>query len=195
MNTLSESKREEAELREKVNRNMLYIGIFSSVMLFAGLTSAYIVRQADGNWLQFTLPTMFWISTGIILASSASINWALILAKKNQTSQVTLALGITIALGIAFCITQILGWRELTHGGVYFAGKSANPAGSFMYILSGVHLAHIISAILYASVIFYNSLNKKYTSQNYAGVRHCGIFWHFLDGLWVYLFVFLLLMQ
>lgn len=195
MTTLSESNLEEKELRDKINRNLLYIGIFSSVMLFAGLTSAYIVRQADGNWLQFTLPSMFWISTGVILASSASINWALIAAKNNRYSQVTQALGLTLLLGITFCITQILGWRELTKGGVYFAGSSANPSGSFMYILSGVHLVHIISAILYAGLIFVKSLSQKYNSTNHAGVRHCGIFWHFLDGLWVYLFVFLLLMQ
>ncbi len=83
MNSLSNPNQEEIELRERVNRSLLYIGIFSSVMLFAGLTSAYIVRQADGNWLQFTLPSMFWVSTGLILASSASVNWALIAAKKD----------------------------------------------------------------------------------------------------------------
>ncbi len=195
MTTLSTRNQEEIDLRERVNRNLLYIGIFSSVMLFAGLTSAYIVRQADGNWLQFTLPTMFWISTGFILAASATINWALIAAKNNNYSQITTALGITLLLGISFCITQILGWRELTQGGIYFAGKDSNPAGSFLYILSGVHLAHIISAILYGAVIFIKSFKHTYDSKNLAGVRHCGIFWHFLDGLWVYLFIFLLLMQ
>ncbi|MFM2285114.1 MAG: hypothetical protein RLZZ543_611 [Bacteroidota bacterium] len=195
MTTLTNSEMEQDELREKVNRNLLYIAIFSSVMLFAGLTSAYIVRQADGNWLQFSLPIMFWISTGVILLSSATVNWALMAAKNNNSSHVTLAMGITLALGIVFCVTQILGWRELTQGGVYFAGKSSNPSGSFMYILSGMHLLHIVSAILYAAVIFNKSLKQAYNSKNTAGVRHCAIFWHFLDGLWVYLFIFLLFMQ
>ena len=195
MNSLSNPTQEEIELRERVNRSLLYIAIFSSVMLFAGLTSAYIVRQADGNWLQFTLPSMFWVSTGLILASSASVNWALIAAKKDQSKQISYALGLTLILGIGFCITQILGWRDLTNGGIYFAGKTANPSGSFLYILSGVHLAHIFSALIYCAVIFKKSLNNNYHSQNLAGVRHCGIFWHFLDGLWVYLFIFLLFMQ
>ena len=195
MNSLSNPTQEEIELRERVNRSLLYIAIFSSVMLFAGLTSAYIVRQADGNWLQFTLPSMFWVSTGLILASSASVNWALIAAKKDQSKQITYALGLTILLGIGFCITQILGWSDLTNGGIYFAGKTANPSGSFLYILSGVHLAHIFSALIYCAVIFTKSLQNKYNSKNLSGVRHCGIFWHFLDGLWVYLFVFLLCMQ
>jgi hypothetical protein len=133
MNSLSNPNQEEIELRERVNRSLLYIGIFSSVMLFAGLTSAYIVRQADGNWLQFTLPSMFWVSTGLILASSASVNWALIAAKKDQYKQITYALGLTILLGIGFCITQILGWSELTQGGIYFAGKTSNPFGPYFF--------------------------------------------------------------
>jgi cytochrome c oxidase subunit 3 len=98
-------------------------------------------------------------------------------------------------LGIGFCITQILGWSELTQGGIYFAGKTSNPSGSFLYILSGVHLAHIFSALIYCAVILKKSFQNKYNSKNLAGVRHCGIFWHFLDGLWVYLFIFLLCMQ
>jgi cytochrome c oxidase subunit 3 len=164
-------------------------------MLFAGLTSAYIVRQADGNWLQFTLPSMFWISTGLILASSASVNWALIAAKKDQSKQISYALGLTLLLGIGFCVTQILGWRDLTNGGIYFAGKTSNPSGSFLYILSGVHLAHIFSALIYCAVILKKSLSNNYNSKNLAGVRHCGLYWHFLDGLWVYLFIFLMFMQ
>lgn len=195
MNSLSNTSQEEIELRERVNRSLLYIAIFSSVMLFAGLTSAYIVRQADGNWLQFTLPSMFWISTGLILASSASVNWALIAAKKNQYKHVKYALSLTLLLGIGFCVTQILGWRDLTNGGIYFAGKISNPSGSFLYILSGLHLAHIFSALIYCAVILKKSLSNSYNSNNTAGVKHCGLYWHFLDGLWVYLFIFLMFMQ
>lgn len=195
MNSLSNTSQEEIELRERVNRSLLYIAIFSSVMLFAGLTSAYIVRQADGNWLQFTLPSMFWISTGLILASSASVNWALIAAKKNQYKHVKYALSLTLLLGIGFCVTQILGWRDLTNGGIYFAGKTSNPSGSFLYILSGLHLAHIFSALIYCAVILKKSLSNSYNSNNTAGVKHCGLYWHFLDGLWVYLFIFLMFMQ
>ncbi|MEX1189482.1 MAG: cytochrome c oxidase subunit 3 [Bacteroidia bacterium] len=189
------SFKENIELKEKVNRNLLYISIFSSVMLFAGLTSGYIVRQADGGWLKFNMPIMFWVSTGVILISSITANWALVAARKNNFEQVKLALGITLALGLTFCFTQILGWGDLRAGGIFFAGKQANPSGSYFYILSGVHLAHIISGLLYMSFIFYRSLSNNYHSGNLAGVRHAGIFWHFLDGVWVYLFIFMLFMQ
>jgi cytochrome c oxidase subunit III len=189
------SKQEAIDLKEKVNRNLLYIGIFSSIMLFSGLTSGYIVRQADGGWLIFSMPFMFWISTAIILMSSITMNWALSAAKKNNFEHVKLALGITILLGLTFCITQFLGWKELVNGGIYFAGKQANASGSFFYVLSGVHLAHILSGLIYLSVIFVNSLKNKYHSGNIAGVKHSAIFWHFLDAVWVYLFIFLLFMQ
>jgi len=183
------------DLKEKVNRNLLYIGIFSSIMLFSGLTSGYIVRQADGGWLIFSMPFMFWISTGIILVSSITANWALSAVKKNNFEHVKIALGTTILLGLAFCVTQYLGWSELTKGGIYFAGKQANASGSFFYVLTGVHFAHIISGLIYLSVIFVRSLSNRYHSGNIAGVRHTGIFWHFLDAVWVYLFIFLLFMQ
>ena len=186
---------ESIDLKEKVNRSLLYIGLFSSIMLFAGLTSGYIVRQADGGWLMFSMPFMFWISTGIILLSSITINWALSAAKKNNFEHVKLALGSTILLGLAFCVTQFLGWDELTKAGVFFAGKQANAAGSFFYVLTGVHFLHIISGLLYLSVIFVKSLKNRYHSGNLAGVRHSGIYWHFIDAVWVYLFVFLLIMQ
>ena len=191
---MAELSKEELELKEKVNRNLLYIGIFSSVMLFAGLTSAYIVRQADGGWVEFNMPFIFWISTAIILVSSATMNWALISAKKNRPDLYKPALLITFLLGVAFCTTQIIGWGELTEGGIYFTGRNANPSGSYFYILSGVHLAHILSGLIYLLVILMNAFKNKYNSVDYAGIRHSGIFWHFLDGVWVYVFIFLLFM-
>ena len=129
-------------LKEKVNRNMLYVGIFSIVMLFAGLTSAYIVRQADGQWLSFSLPPMFWVSSVVILLSSISMHYALVSVKKDNQKGLKLGLLITILLGVGFGVSQFLGWAELVEGGIYFAGKSANPSGSFLYALSGLHLAH-----------------------------------------------------
>ncbi len=190
-NTLSES----ALLKEKVNRSLLYVGIFSILMLFAGLTSAYIVRQADGNWLEFSMPFMFWISTGLILLSSAAMNWALLSARNSRYGAIKVALMLTLALGIAFCFTQFLAWKELVAGGIFFSGKTANPSGSFMYILSGLHLAHIFSGLLYILVILFKSFNNRYNSRNLMGIKHCSIYWHFLDALWIYLFVFLLFMQ
>jgi cytochrome c oxidase subunit 3 len=177
--------------KEVVNKNMLYIGIFSILMLFAGLTSAYIVAQGDGRWIEFELPFMFWVSSGIILISSASMNWALISVKTNNYRNLKTALLITIFLGLAFCTTQFLGWSELISAGIFFAGKTANPGGSFIYLLSGMHSVHIISGLIYLIVIYTKSKNNVYNANNYGGVKNSAIYWHFLDALWIYLFVFL----
>lgn len=182
-------------LKEKVNRNMLYVGIFSIVMLFAGLTSAYIVRQADGQWLSFSLPPMFWVSSVVILLSSISMHYALISVKKNNQSGLKLGLLLTILLGLGFGVSQFLGWAELVEGGIYFAGKSANPSGSFLYALSGLHLAHIISGLIYLLVVWVKAQLGKYNSRRIGPVKNAALYWHFLDGLWIYLFIFLLFMQ
>jgi cytochrome c oxidase subunit 3 len=186
---------EDLVLKEKVSKNLLYVGIFSIVMLFAGLTSAYIVRQADGQWLRFTLPVMFWVSSGIILVSSITMHWAVISVRKNKLTQLTQAVGATLLLGILFGVSQIYGWGELLDGGIYFAGKSANPSGSFIYALSGLHLFHILSGVIALIVVLVKSMSQKYTAENSSGVRLCATYWHFLDGLWIYLFVFLVFMQ
>jgi cytochrome c oxidase subunit III len=188
--TISESQVK----KEIVNKNMLYIGIFSILMLFAGLTSAYIVAQADGRWIEFELPFMFWISTGVILISSATMNWALISVKTNNFKNLRLALLISILLGLTFCVTQFLGWRELLSAGIFFAGKTSNPGGSFIYLLSGMHLLHILSGLIYLGVIYSKSRINAYSSNRYGGVRNAALYWHFLDALWIYLFVFLYFM-
>jgi cytochrome c oxidase subunit 3 len=182
-------------LKEKVNRNMLYVGIFSIVMLFAGLTSAYIVRQADGQWLSFSLPPMFWVSSVVILLSSISMHYALISVKKDNQKGLKLGLLLTILLGVGFGVSQFLGWAELVDGGIYFAGKSANPSGSFLYALSGLHLAHIISGLIYLLIVWVKSQLGRYNSGRIGPVKNAALYWHFLDGLWIYLFIFLLFMQ
>lgn len=191
MENLSSAISESQIRKEVVNKNMLYIGIFSILMLFAGLTSAYVVAQGDGRWVEFELPYMFWISSGIILISSATMNWALISVKTNNYKNLKIALLITIFFGLAFCITQFLGWRELYLAGIVFSGNKSNPGGSFIYLLSFVHLIHIVSGLLYLRVIYSKSIKNAYNANNYGGVRNSALYWHFLDALWIYLFVFL----
>jgi cytochrome c oxidase subunit 3 len=123
------------------------------------------------------------------------MHWAVISVRKNNLKQLTQAVGVTLALGILFGISQVYGWGELLESGIYFAGKSANPSGSFIYALSGLHLAHIVSGIIALLVVLTKSLKQKYTSASSAGVRLCATYWHFLDGLWIYLFIFLVFMQ
>jgi cytochrome c oxidase subunit 3 len=182
-------------LKERVNRNLLYVGIFSIVMLFSGLTSAYIVRQADGQWLKFSLPGMFWVSSAVILVSSITMHWALYSVRRAYYSRLVTGVALTLVLGIVFCITQFLSWGQLVESGIYFAGKTANPSGSFLYALSGLHLIHIVSGILSLGWVLISALRKKYTAERHSGVRNAALYWHFLDGLWIYLFVFLIFMQ
>jgi cytochrome c oxidase subunit 3 len=122
---------EKQEIRNKTAKPMLYVAIGSMVMLFGGLTSAYVVRHAEGNWLVFTMPQAFYFSTALMLLSSLTMNFALMAAKKNNFTQIKQALGATLVLGIGFMFCQFMGWSQLSAQKVFFAGKDSNASGSF----------------------------------------------------------------
>ncbi len=171
---------------------LLWLAMVSMVMMFAGLTSGYIVRQAESNWFVFELPEIFYLSTLFIVLSSISIQWAYHSVKKNRLQNLRTGLIITLGLGLAFCFTQFSAWSKLVDMGVYFTG---NPSGSFLYVLTGLHLLHLAGGVIYLLIVTARSLQDRYDSNNYLPVELCTIFWHFLDGLWVYLFVFLLFIR
>ena len=185
-------KQELREARKKTAKPILWLGIVSIVMLFAGLTSAYVVRADNGNWLLFNLPDMFYMSTAVIVTSSITLFLGLRAARKSNYSMTTLWVLITFLLGITFCFTQFAGWSELFRKGIVFAGKFSNASGSFLYVLTGLHMAHLAGGLISMLVVLVNSLRKKYNSENTLGLELCSIYWHFLDILWVYLFLFLL---
>ena len=166
----------------------LFIG--SVVMLFASLTSAYIVRQAEGNWLFFELPGILTISTGVILLSSVTMQLAFWEAKKDNLQRVKALVTITTVLGVAFLVLQFYGWKALVAAQVYLVG---NPSGSFLYVITGLHGFHIISAIIYLLIVLVSTFRFKVHSKNLLQIEMCTTYWHFLGGLWLYLFVFLLL--
>jgi cytochrome c oxidase subunit III len=168
----------------------LWLFIVSACMVFAALTSAYIVRQAEGNWLEFELPSLFWITTGIILASSVTMHWAYWAAKKDNIEMVKVAISLTTVLGIAFMVGQVLGWGDLVSDKVYFVG---NPSGSFVYVLSGLHILHIVGGVVFLLIVLVATFRFQVHSKNLNLIEMCTTFWHFLDALWLYLFVFLLL--
>jgi cytochrome c oxidase subunit III len=177
--------------QRKAAKPLLYIGMVSIVMLFAGLTSAYVVRAGNGNWLVFHLPDIAIISTAIIVTSSLTMLIAQRAIKTNNYKLTSIGLALTLLLGLAFFYTQIEGWKQLTAQGVYFVGKYSNPSGSFLYLIALVHLAHMVGGLIALSVSLTKSLLKKYSSANYLGIELTAIYWHFLDLLWVYLFLFL----
>ena len=168
---------------------LLWIAMVSMIMMFAGLTSGYIVRQAESNWQVFELPPIFYVSTALILLSSISMQWAFSAIKKDNFQQLTIGLVITLGLGLAFAFTQFMSWSNLVENGIFFTG---NPSGSFLYVLTGLHLLHLAGGMIFLMFVTTRSIQGKYSSTDYLPVDLCTTFWHFLDGLWVYLFIFLL---
>jgi cytochrome c oxidase subunit 3 len=179
-------------LRERTAKLLLYVSIGSIVMAFAGLTSAYVVTKGSGAGLNFDLPSIFYYSTAIILVSSLTMNMSLVAARKDNFQQITIWLVLTFILGIAFTITQYEAWAELYYNKIYFAGRQSNAAGSFLYVITGLHVAHLVGGLLYLIGIIVRSTKQQFDSQNYLKLKLCAIYWHFLDILWIYLFVFLL---
>lgn len=171
----------------------MWLFIVSVIMLFAGLTSAYVVRKAEGNWLEFPMPTVFYWSSVVILASSATMHWAVASARKDEIARLKWAMLLTFALGTAFLAMQWQGWADLVGAGIYFTGSTSNPSGSFLYVLSGLHGLHIISALVFVAIITFVSFRLQVHSKAMVRIEMCANYWHFLDLLWIYLFIFLLL--
>ena len=205
----------ESEIKKKALRALLWLGIVSIVMLFAGLTSAYIVRQGEGKWVDFALPQLFKLSSLIIILSSLTMQWGLMSIKKNSVKNLKTAMLLTLLLGFGFVISQYYAWSDLYHNGIVFTGtikdiktdfnyvpsgkesvadvpNVGNVAGSFLYVITGLHVAHVLVGMIALIVVFSRALLGKYTVTNYNGVKMCATYWHFLGGLWLYLFLFLL---
>ncbi len=168
----------------------LWLFIVSIVMLFAALTSAYIVKQADGNWLSFELPKIFILSTAIIMISSLTMHLSYLAAKRDSLGRIKWLLFITVVLGFLFLLTQYMSWSELVKENVFFVSNYAS--GSFIYIFTGVHGLHLISGIIFLLITFGKSLKAEVHSKNLVLIEMCMTYWHFLGGLWLYLYVFLL---
>jgi cytochrome c oxidase subunit III len=168
----------------------LWLFIVTVVMIFASLTSAYIVRQSEGNWLEFDLPSIFWYTSGIIILSSFTLHFAYISAKNDEIKRLRLGMIITCILGFVFLIGQWYSWIALVDRDVYFVG---NPAGSFLYVFTGLHAIHLISGVIFLIIVLISSFRYKVHSKNMDVMEMCVTYWHFLGGLWLYLFMFLLL--
>lgn len=186
---------ENIKLKRQSLKNMLWLAIIAIIMMFSGLTSAYIIRAKGGNWLRFELPDTFYLSSIIILISSITIYLAQKSIQKNNHSKTSLYLLITLILGIAFSISQFSGWKELYQNGIVYAGKYSNPAGSFLYLLTALHLLHLAGGMIGLIITTIKTLLKKYSAENYLGIELISIYWHFMDALWIFLFVFLILIH
>jgi cytochrome c oxidase subunit 3 len=183
-----------AEEKRKVAKPLLWVGLVSIVMMFAGLTSGYIVRRSQGNWLQFELPEAFYYSTLSIVLSSLILIWAIRAFKKGNEQFLSTGIGLTFLLGLLFSWFQVQGWQELISEGVYFTGPGSNASGSFLYVITLAHLAHLIGGLIVLIVMFIRSKRGAYQKDT-LGLSLGATFWHFLGLLWIYLFLFLLLIR
>ena len=168
----------------------LWLFLVTVLMIFAALTSAYIVRQAEGNWLEYELPEIFWVTSGIVLLSSVSMQVAYFAAKRDNFIGLRIAMVFTVLLGFAFLVGQWYSWVALVDREVFFVG---NPAGSFLYVFTGLNALHLISGVIFLIIVLISTFRYKVHSQALNTLEMATTYWHFLGGLWLYLFLFLLL--
>jgi cytochrome c oxidase subunit 3 len=176
--------------KEKTFKQMLWISMVSMTMMFAGLTSAYVVSKGREDWVSFELPSAFYISTLVILLSSISFYLAKKTLLAGDNTKTTLLLVLTLILGLSFVFYQFNGFNQLIEAGLYTTGVQSNVASSFLYVITGAHLLHIFAGIIVLFKVVYGNISKKYTITDHLGFSLGAIFWHFVDALWVYLFLF-----
>ena len=188
----------------KAKKMMLWFGMISITMTFAGLTSAFIVSSSRPDWLDsFVLPNWFTISTVSIVFSSIFFQLAKFRLDKYvrvslpeniniyiERNNVNILLVLTILTAIVFVVSQFLGFNEIISLGYYFTGPESSVTTSYVYILVFLHLAHLFAGIIVLTVVI-SKFNKQKYEKNKLGFELALIFWHFLGALWIYLFFFI----
>lgn len=187
---LTEGTIQEKNIRAK--KMMLWFGIISLIMSFAGWTSAFVVSSSREDWLKdFVLPDAFLISTLIIIISSITFILAKKAIQKNNRSQTTLFLFLTFFLGLFFIMNQLKGFQQIIDQGYNFTGPTSNVTMSYIYLIAVVHIVHVGVAMISLLVVIINHFKQRYNSNNLLGLELSATFWHFVDILWIYLFLFL----
>ena len=183
------------EIKERNARSYKLILLFAMVsmfMMFAGLTSAFVVSKSRVDWVKdFQLPSAFYFSTAAILGCSVTFHLAKKAIQKDKRSATTSFLLATFALGIVFVILQFVGFRQIVDSGYFFTGSASSITTTFLYIVTIVHLAHLAGGLISLLIIIYNHFKQKYNSSQFLGIELGAMYWHFLDFLWIYLFLFL----
>lgn len=169
---------------------LLWVAIGSITMMFAGFTSAYIVKSNQAGWVPVQLPKIFYLSTVLILLSSGTIYLAQRMFKQREMAKYRLLITTTALLGIAFVVTQYLGFSELWAQNITF---QESVAGSFFYVIAGVHGLHVVGGVVALLVMFFRAFSTSTRYYSSTPVDVVSIYWHFVDILWIYLFVFFLL--
>ncbi len=182
------------EQRKKIHPHKftLWVGIGSLLMMFAGLTSAYIVKRNLANWQTFDLPSFFWFGTVVILLSSVMIHLAKKAFVQREMKKYRSLLLVTVVLGVLFILFQVLGFRQLYAQEVTI---TANVSYSFMYVIVSLHAAHVVGGLVAMIVLFAKAFSKKTRIYNSVPIELVSTYWHFVDVLWIYLLVFLIMIR
>jgi cytochrome c oxidase subunit 3 len=185
------TERSAEEKNSRAKKMMLWFGIVSLLMSFAGWTSAYIVSSSREDWMQdYQLPVAFWVSTVIILLSSVTYWVAKRSVEQGRQKNGTRWLGLTLLLGVAFIISQFQGFSDMIGLGYYFTGPTSNITLSYIFLIAAIHILHVVVGMISLLVVIYNQVRGKYTPGQMLGMELGITFWHFLDALWVYLVLF-----
>ncbi len=182
-------------LENKKNRAlkmMLWFGIGSLIMTFAGLTSAFLVSKNRDDWIEnFNLPQAFYYSLFLIISSSITLILARKFLIKNKLNLVSIFLLFTIIFGVLFVIFQFAGFNQIMDNGYHFTGPTSSINSSFIFLIAFVHILHVFVALIALIVVFIKNFRGFYSDNNLTGFDLASIFWHFVDILWIYLFIFL----
>lgn len=186
---LTEGTDQEKRIRSR--KMMLWFGIVSMIMMFAGLTSAYVVSRNREDWVSFDLPQAFLWSTLVIIISSISLLLAKRAIKSGNRPAATGLMLLTLGLGIVFIYLQFEGFGQIIGDGYYFTGSASTVTSSFIYLLVLAHIAHIGAGLIVLLVLIYNHFKQRYKPGQMLGLELGATFWHFVDFLWLYLYLFL----
>ena len=192
MKTTMMTAEEHKERTARSYKLLLWFAMVSMTMMFAGVTSAFVVSKSREDWMKdFQLPTAFYFSTITIILCSVTFYLAKKAIQKNNRKATTSFLLFTLFLGIAFVFLQFTGFEQLISAGQYFTGPGSNIAVTFLYVITVFHLAHIAGGLISLVIIIYNHFKQKYNSEQFIGIELGAMYWHFLDFLWICLFLFL----
>ena len=182
------------EQRKKIHPHKftLWVAIASILMMFAGLTSAYIVKRNQVNWFSFEIPRAFWYSTAVIILSSVTIWLAERKFKNREMAAYKSLLTATFILGLLFILLQVIGFVTLAKSGLTL---QRNVSISFLYVNVGLHAVHVIGGVVALLVIFAKAFNKSVRNYDPVPVEVMSTYWHFVDFLWIYLLIFLLMIR
>lgn len=177
---------------------MMWLFIMSIAMIFASMTSAYIFKQSDTRWLVFELPEVLGYSSLVIAISSISMQLSYYFAKKDEIGKLKISLLVTFILGVAFLVMQWEGWVRLVEMGIYVGGvdktgTAANVSGSFLYVLMGLHAFHLVTGLAFLLLITFAAFRFEIHAKSVVRIEMCTVYWHFLGGLWLYLYFFLVM--